>query len=69
MRGMPLRGSTTTKSISIRAPGLSLLLLVLAPVLFYCGKISLELNKTLMLIATVAWFASSLCWMGRKPAN
>ena len=48
---------------------LSLLLIVLAPVLFYCGKISLELNKTLMLIATVAWFASSLCWMGREKQS
>jgi hypothetical protein len=48
---------------------LSLLLVVLAPSLFYLDQISLELNKTLMLIATVAWFASSLCWMGRKRAD
>ena len=48
---------------------LSLLLIVVAPTLFYLGKISLELNKTLMLIATVAWFASALCWIGRDKAK
>ncbi len=48
---------------------LSLLLLVLAPSLFYLDRISLELNKTLMLISTVAWFASSLCWMGRSEQD
>ncbi|MBT3194249.1 MAG: hypothetical protein HN341_17020 [Verrucomicrobia bacterium] len=45
---------------------LSLVLIVVAPTLFYAGRISLELNKTLMLIATVTWFASALCWMGRE---
>lgn len=44
---------------------LSLGLIVLAPSLFYAGRITLEVNKLLMLIATVTWFASTLCWMGR----
>jgi hypothetical protein len=44
---------------------LSLAMIVLAPSLFYAGKITLDMNKLLMLIATVTWFASSLCWMGR----
>ena len=48
---------------------LSLILIVLAPSLFYAEQISLEMNKTLMLIATVAWFASSLCWMGHKAKS
>jgi hypothetical protein len=48
---------------------LSLVLIVLAPALFYTNCISLELNKTLMLVATVAWFASSLCWMGRAKSD
>ncbi len=48
---------------------LALGLLVLAPVLFYAGSISLQANKTLMLIATVIWFASALGWMGRESAN
>jgi hypothetical protein len=45
---------------------LSLVLLVLAPVLFYTEKITLPMNKALMLSATVVWFASALCWMGRE---
>jgi hypothetical protein len=44
---------------------LSLAMIVLAPSLFYAGKITLDMNKLLMLIATVTWFASSLCWMWR----
>ncbi len=45
---------------------LSLVLLVTAPVLFYVEKINLQVNKTLMLTATIIWFASALCWMGRE---
>ena len=47
----------------------ALALLVIAPALFYANQISLQLNKTLMLIATVTWFASSLCWMGRPVSD
>lgn len=45
---------------------LSLILIVGVPLLFYAGKITLELNKTLLMVATVIWFASALCWMGRE---
>ena len=45
---------------------LALVLLVAAPILFYAEKITLELNKILMLTATIAWFASALFWMGRE---
>jgi hypothetical protein len=45
---------------------LSLVLLVAAPSLFYAEKITLETNKLLMTIATVVWFAATLCWMGRQ---
>ncbi len=48
---------------------LSLVLIVTAPSLFYAGSITLETNKLLMLVATIAWFASSLCWMGREKAG
>ncbi|MBL7077290.1 MAG: hypothetical protein ISS31_07450 [Kiritimatiellae bacterium] len=48
---------------------LSLFLIVLAPSLFYADKITLDANKLLMLIATVTWFASSLCWMGRAAGD
>jgi hypothetical protein len=45
---------------------LSLVLIVAVPVLFYAEKITLEMNKTLMIVATAIWFASALCWMGRE---
>jgi len=45
---------------------LALVLVVVAPLLFYAEKITLQMNKTLMLVATVAWFASALCWIGRE---
>ncbi len=48
---------------------LSLILLVVAPILFYAEKIDLGMNKTLMLAATIAWFASALCWMGREKTD
>ena len=45
---------------------LALVLIVAAPSLFYAGKIDLDMSKTLMAVATVIWFASALCWMGRE---
>ncbi len=48
---------------------LSLFVIVLAPALFYAETITLDTNKLLMTIATVAWFASALCWMGRKKKS
>ena len=47
---------------------LSLALIVLAPSLFYAQKITLDTSKLLMTIATVVWFASALCWMGRPSS-
>jgi hypothetical protein len=48
---------------------LSLVMIVLAPLLFYAGRVTLDCNKTLMLVATVIWFVSALCWMGRDKAS
>jgi hypothetical protein len=45
---------------------LSLVAIVAAPVLFYSEKVTLEMNKTIMMIATIVWFASALGWMGRE---
>jgi hypothetical protein len=45
---------------------LALALIVIAPSLFYAEKIDLAMNKVLMLVATVIWFASALCWIGRE---
>ncbi len=45
---------------------LSLVLVIGAPLLFYAQAITLEKNIVLMNIATVVWFVSATCWMGRK---
>jgi len=50
------------KSVS----GLALVLLVLAPLLFFAEKISLETNKTLLLSASIAWFATAPFWILRR---
>ena len=54
--------NTMVKVVSYMA----LAMLVVAPVLFYVQRVTLEMNKLLMLIATVIWFASALCWIGRR---
>jgi len=48
---------------------LSLGLIVAAPSLFYAERITLETSKVLMMVATVGWFASALCWIGRKEGG
>lgn len=53
------------KSLSFGA----LFVTVLAPSLFYTNQISLELNKSIMLWATITWFASALCWIGRDTKS
>jgi hypothetical protein len=57
------------KKIAETISYLSLVLLVAAPVLFYAGKIDLDRSKLLMTIATVVWFASALCWIGREKGE
>ena len=57
------------KNIIKTISALSLIVIVLAPALFYANRITLEMNKTLMLVATVTWFASALCWMGREKES
>ncbi|MDF7824013.1 hypothetical protein P4B35_08310 [Pontiellaceae bacterium B12227] len=48
---------------------LALVLIVGAPLLFYAEKIDLDMNKMLMTIATVVWFLSALCWIGREKVD
>lgn len=45
---------------------LALLLIVVAPALFYSQRITLETNKLLLTAGTVAWFVSAPFWMGRE---
>lgn len=48
---------------------IALTLLVAAPVLFFSEILSLQANKYLMLAATMVWFASALCWIGREKES
>ena len=48
---------------------LSLVLLVVAPVLFYSEKILLPATKNLLLVATIVWFMSALFWIGREKGE
>jgi len=47
-------------------PSLSLVVLLLAPVLFYFNQITMETNKLLLLIATVVWFVTATYCQGKK---
>lgn len=44
----------------------SLVVLIGAPVLYYLGRIDLDLNKQIMNTATAVWFATAIFWMGRE---
>ena len=57
------------KKIAEMISYLSLALLVAAPSLFYAGKISLDTNKLLLLAATIVWFATAICWMGKDKES
>ncbi len=45
---------------------ITLLALVVIPFLFAFDVISIQSNKTFLLISTVVWFATAPFWMGRK---
>jgi hypothetical protein len=40
-----------------------------APVLFLAGQLSLPNTKLLLLVATLAWFATAPFWMGRPKVD
>ena len=45
---------------------LSLLLLIVPPMLFLAGRISLDSVKMAMLVATVTWFIAASFWLGHE---
>ena len=47
----------------------SLAVLILAPVLYYLGKVELDTNKHIMLGCTVAWFVTAPFWMKTKSRS
>ncbi|MDD8044181.1 MAG: hypothetical protein PHC78_10515 [Verrucomicrobiota bacterium] len=42
---------------------IGLLLLVIGPVLFAAGKVDLPMNKNILLVGTILWFATAPFWM------
>ena len=57
------------RTIAQVASWLILVGLALAPILFFAGRLSLERTKLWMLIATIAWFAVTPLWMGRRAQS
>jgi hypothetical protein len=55
---------TILKSISY----LGLALTVLSPLLVWNGKISIETNKTLLIIGMFLWFGSAIFWIKHDPS-
>ena len=45
---------------------LALVLIVIAPIMFYSGKWDIAQNKLWMLVATIVWFVSAAFWIGTK---
>jgi len=45
---------------------ISLIAVVVAPVLFYMGRVSQDTNIIILNAATVVWFVSAMFWMGRE---
>ena len=51
------------KSIAKYIAMLSLVLLIVPSILFLAGRMDLEKVKSIMLIATLVWFAAATVWM------
>ena len=47
----------------------ALAVVVVAPLMFYTGRISLDAVKIMLNTATAVWFLSALCWMGREKKS
>jgi hypothetical protein len=45
---------------------LSLFITIVPSFLVFAGVMTLEMNKTLMLIGTIAWFVTAPSWMNKK---
>jgi hypothetical protein len=48
---------------------LALIATILAPVLFFAARISLDAAKQWMLIAMIIWYVCALMWMKIKPTE
>lgn len=57
------------KKLLISFSLLSLLLTIVPSFLVFYGIMTLETNKTLMLIGTIGWFATAPYWMNKKLSD
>jgi hypothetical protein len=55
--------TTFLKSISY----VGLAITVLAPLLFWNGKITIDGTKTLLIVGMILWFATSIFWIKHEP--
>lgn len=54
------------KNLLIIISILSLVITIVPSFLVFAGMMTLEMNKTLMLIGTVGWFVTAPSWMNKK---
>lgn len=54
------------KNFVIAISILSLMLTLVPAFLVFTGLLTLEINKTLMLIGTLGWFVTAPSWMNKK---
>ncbi len=54
------------KSILKTISYLSLALTVAAPLLVWAGKLSIESNKTLLILGMFLWFGSAIFWIKQE---
>jgi hypothetical protein len=47
----------------------ALVVTALAPVLYMAGQVELPRTQLVMLLATIAWFATTPFWMGRPKLD
>lgn len=45
---------------------LSLVITIVPSFLVFAGVMTLEMNKTLMLVGTIGWFVTAPSWMNKK---
>jgi hypothetical protein len=57
------------KNLLILVSIISLLLTIIPSFLVFFDVISLDLNKTLMLIGTLGWFLTAPYWMNKKESE
>ena len=48
---------------------LGLAITIAAPLLVWAGKLSIEANKTLLIVGMLVWFGSAVFWIKREKTE